>query len=235
MKSTIWMIPLLLFLAGCAAVLPTTSLKHGTPMADIKHKIYTAPLAENTFQDPVGNPLTVLEYNLRPDRQTQSASPYWFLFFEDKLVAYGLGSTREAQFYVGQLFLNYLVQEKKMDLVTAEQRLYGVYKSLYGSENPLMDEYFRYKIMIAEKLDKGEIDRSEAEYMVSQKMSEIQAKIRQIKYQNAQIQAQKRAQSMALMQMGLQMMQHQQLMNTLNRPHTYTIMPWGRGWIMQGQ
>ncbi len=100
-----------------------------------------------------------------------------------------------------------------------------------------MEEFVTYKILIADKLDAGKIERAEADHLLSKKWAEISEKLAAIEAQYAMVQAQQRAasvmQSQMLMQMSLGLMQMSQ--PVIPQTHTYTVQPFGQGWIMQGR
>ncbi len=243
MKKISYML-LFLILWGCASTLPVSEMKFGRPINEILSKIPEKPRAIKTFHDPGDEKtiLTVYEYDLLPPNAKYNIKyPYWILAVQDRFIAYGIGYAAEAEMLVNRVYLEYLLKQGAIKQGEAERRYYAKYKQLYGDSDPLLDEFFTYKIMIADKLDKGEIDKAEADYLVSKKYAEIAKKKQELQMQQAQITIQQRANrlaaSQALMQTGLQllqMQQQQQMINMMNRPSTYTIMPFGRGWIMQG-
>ncbi len=244
MKNVTYKLILLFILWGCASTLPVSEMKFGRPINEILSKIPEKPRAIKTFQDPGDEKTiyTVYEYDLLPPNARYNIKyPYWILTVQNKFIAYGIGHASEAEMLVNKVYLEYLLKQGTITQGEAERRYYAKYKQLYGDSDPLLDELFAYRIMIADKLDKGEIERSEADYLISKKSAEIAKKKQKLQMQQAQIAIQQRANSLAasqaLMQTGLQllqMQQQQQMINMMNRPSTYTIMPFGRGWIMQG-
>lgn len=226
---------LFLLLFGCASIVPVTEMKYGRPIQEILSKIPEEPRAVKTFPDPGDEKtiFTVYEYDLLPPNAKYNIKyPYWILALQDRFIAYGIGYAAEAEMLVNRSYLEYLLKQGAIKQGEAERAYYAKYKQLYGDSDPLLDEFFTYKIMIADKLDKGNIDKAEADYLVSQKSAEIAKKKQELQMQQTRIaiqqQANELAASQALMQMGLQLLQMQQ------RPSTYTIMPFGQGWIMRG-
>lgn len=230
----------LIALTGCATPLPVSDLQAGKPLEEVKKLILATPRAVTTFPAPhdSAEQMKVLEYDLaRPNTNDYRPFPHWILFYNDKLLAYGMGYTNNAEFFVNQSFLDSLVKEKKIKQGDAERRIYSKYISLFGEPHPLIAEYTTYRIMMADKLDAGKIERAELDHLLSKKWAEVSAKLEQVQMQHASIQAQQNAasaaQGQALTQLGLGLMQMGQ--PQIPQTNTYTITPLGRGWIMQGR
>lgn len=229
-------------LAGCATPLPVAELQPGKPLAEIQKVVGDTPKAVNAFRAPddPNEQLKVLEYEFAlPNSQDQRPYPHWLLFHKDRFVAYGLGRTREAEFNVNRWYVDYLLKEKKIKQGEGERRIRDIYVSLYGPPHPLMDEFVTYKILIADKLDAGKIERAEADHLISKKWAEVSEKLAVLEHQRAIAEAQQRSasalQSQMLMQMSLGLMQVSQPVPVVPETHTYTVQPLGQGWIMQGR
>lgn len=138
----------------------------------------------------------------------------WIVFDEtDKLVTYGDGLAKEAEYITYKSFYDFLVETKKILKSEAEKLSFQKYKELYGT-SPIEDEYFLYKIMMLEKVDKGVIGATEAEYLLTTKSNELNERMQSREYQRSQLNIQSQQLTLAKKQLFLQLLHNSTKNNT---------------------
>lgn len=148
--------------------------------------------------DQRDSPLTILIYLLSlPDCGNNCwGESFWLLFNQNnefiffEMVNSNYNSDKEiaidAEYRISTAYLKKLLQNKKITHAYEARQTFNKYKELFGSDN-YTDELFLYKIMLAEKVDKGAIDLAESEYLVAEKTSNIKERIESAQYQSDQI------------------------------------------------
>lgn len=243
---------------------PENHIKAGQTYEQFMGYVTKPPIAKTELIAPDDPNLraVVYEYKFIPPQSTGIAESlsHWFAFVNKKLSFTGVGGLKEAEYQLFQHWVADRLANKKMNLSTAYKSIYAKYQELYGQPDALTAEYVTYVIMLADKLDRKQISEAESEYLLAQKRSEMAGKYQALQVQQAeqhrqqemlnlqrqqlisQQEAQERAHALArsqmLLQGGLGLMQLQQnerMINSINQPSSYTIMPFGQGWIMQGR
>lgn len=222
-----------------ASDFPISELTLGRSLNEVRKTIEKEPyngffIKETTILAPLDEKQQMLVIDYYFNKR------YWILFLDAKLIGYGTGVAEKSEFYIYQTYCSHLLREQKIKRSDAEKLLYNKFKDLHGSD-PFVDEFFTYRIMIAEKLDAGEIKQTEADYLFAQKASEIEVKLKTIRYQEAQLQIQqqqlyeqRQQTKLARSQVFLQFLQTYQAQYKQYQQHkTYNIMPFGSGWLMQ--
>ncbi len=181
------LILIFLLFTGCATF-PANKLQYGQTIEDVKRSIAIKPSLEKNIpstENPENEHFTALVYNSLYRTKTYSYDPYWFLFYENKLALYGLGYIQNAEYSLYRVYVSILIGKKEITQGQGERLLYDKFKLLFGSD-PLSDELFDYNIMVADRLDKGEISSEEANYLVAQKAAEIGQRSQAMRYKQAQ-------------------------------------------------
>ena len=191
-----------------------SDLKAGMSLEGAKRVIQISPSSSYTFPAPDDPKKSMIALQFEDALQEyEGHGKHWVLFENDKLVAEGLGTTREAELYWYISYYDYLRDNSKLSGADSERKKYQKMQQLY-SITSYENEYFTYRILLASKLDKKEIDGDTANYLLAQKKSEIDAKL-EVARQNAIAQQQTQQmidlqrtglflQSMANMQQSLQ-------------------------------
>ena len=196
-----------------ASDFPTHELNPERTIEEIRKIIEKEPyygllIEESTFPAPydINKQMKLLEYYFN--------KRVWIVFDDTgKLVNYGDGLAKEAEFITYKSFYDFLVKKEKILKSESEKLTFQKYKELYKT-TPLEDEYFLYKIMISSKLEKGDIDSSEVEYLITKKSNEINERVQSREYQRSQLNIQSRQLSIAKKQLFLQLLQNVSQINT---------------------
>jgi hypothetical protein len=161
-----------------------SDLKPGISIAQTEKLIVLPTANTRTFvaPDDPKKSMTVLEFE-NALQEYEDRGKHWILFDDNKLVAEGLGGSREAELYWNISYYDYLKDNGKLNRVDAERKKYQKMKELYTLTS-YENEYFLYRILLVSKLDKKEIDGDNADYLLAQKKSEIDSKL-EVARQNA--------------------------------------------------
>jgi hypothetical protein len=164
-----------------------------------------------------GQPVQVRTF-AAPDDQTKRLSAveydeafqdYWgkgkhfILFSDNKVVTQGLGDAAAAEFGVYAAYLEYQRSNGRMNTADVERAKLAKLRELYRLST-LDEEFLTYRVVVAGKVDRKEIDLDTANYLIAQKKAEIEAKLAATE-QSAQAAA--RADQMLRMQQSALMLQ----------------------------
>lgn len=241
---------------------PDEKIKTGMSMQAFKSLVPKKPVQASNITIPSTPPTDFVvyehEFSLPKKFNVPGIHPIWIAFHNDKLVRVGYGNSKNAEYEGYAWYLSEDIKAGRKKPHQALSILYQKYKEIFGQPDPLTNEYMTYLIMVAKKVDQGEISQQEAEYKLAQKQSEINEKLvamqreeqrlqAEMKMHKDRMRAQKRAQKQAetmhqrqmLLQGGLGLLYLNELnqMNSTLRgiqqnnsaPQTYTIRPYGNG------
>lgn len=161
---------------GKVEILKIEDLKQGLTTEEIvKH--FGPPSLIHTFASPSDSKKTVHVYQYENFvEEYMYKGPFWLLFEENSLITHGLGDTRQAEFIWSSAYYDFLRTNGKIKHSDAERSKYKKMKQLYQLTS-YEDEYFTYRIVVAGKLERAEIDNDYSNYLIAQKKSEIDSKI----------------------------------------------------------
>ena len=180
----------------------------------------------------------------------------WASFYDNKAIAFGIGSEKEAEHAIYTASVNEKYASREFKQSQAERMIYDNFTKLYGEPEPITKEIAMFRIMLAEKMEKGMVLQSEADYLLAKKESEISERLKEIQareeqkmeeeatrrallelqqkqlinQQQANVIAQRQAQSQALMRFAnflSQQTYQQQLIRSLNKPFSMTCFSQG--------
>jgi len=98
----------------------------------------------------------------------------------------GCAARRNAEVQAFATSIRDLEHANKITYADGERQVYEKIKTAYNINNPFFDEYWAYRIMIAEKLDKGKISKAEANVLITQKATELATKEQELRNQGTQ-------------------------------------------------
>jgi len=114
------------------------------------------------------------------------AYTYWAMFQASKAIAFGIGKEKEAKHSIYSALVNKEKDLGKIKQSQAERMIYDNFRELYGEPEPITKEIAMFRIMVAEKIEKGKILQSEADYLMAQKEAEIAERIKEIQRREEQ-------------------------------------------------
>jgi hypothetical protein len=132
------------------------------------------------------------KFTLPKNLNVPGNQPIWITFQDNKVDSFGYGNARHSEYEKYQKYLNEDVNAGRVKESSAQRILYDKYIETHGEPDPIMRESVLYTILVTEKLETGEITRSEADYMLAKNDAEIQARIEQINLQKAAAERQER-------------------------------------------
>lgn len=154
-----------------------SDLKPGMSIDQAKQTIPFSPTDTRTFPGPssANKTMTAVEFNGAIEEYL-NVGKHWLLFEDNKLVAEGAGTAKEAEMYWYAAFYDDLRDSSKISRAETERKKYQKLQQLYGV-TPYENEYFTYRIVVAGKLDRKEIDDDMANYLLAQKKNEVTARL----------------------------------------------------------
>jgi len=163
----------------------TAKLKQGMTASELRN--YYGSIKETVLNDPF---TSNTKYNIVLFEALQSlnsnkvnnyiASTYWAMFHNNKAIAFGIGKEKEAEHSIYSALVNQKYASGKLKQSQAERMIYDNFRQLYGEPEPITKEIAMFRIMLAEKMETGEILQSEAEYLISQKEAEVAERLKEI-------------------------------------------------------
>lgn len=161
---------------GQVEILQVKDLKEGMKTEEIvKH--LGAPISIHKFPSPSDfNKITVVYQYENLVEEYMNKGPFWIIFEDNSLMTHGLGDTRYAEFIWHSAFFDFQRINNKIKFSDAERSRYQKMKQLYKLTS-YEDEYFTYRIVVAGKLERGEIDSDNYNYLIAQKKSDIDSKL----------------------------------------------------------
>jgi hypothetical protein len=152
-------------------------LKPGLSSEEIQKLFRSAPSLIRKIESPEDNGKQIFVYQYEDTvKEYIDEGPIWILFEDNNLVTHGLGDTRQAELVWYSAYYDYLRANKKISRSDAERSKYQKLKQLYQLTS-YEDEYFTYRIVVAGKLDRSEIDNDNANYLIAQKKSDVDSKL----------------------------------------------------------
>lgn len=208
-RIRVFLLSLAAILSGCAAVLPVAELRTGITLEDAKKKIAAIPTREGKIPPPPGEngTLYAVEYNIA-EQQNYAPSPHWLLFYENQLATYGRGDIRVAEVTAYYLYYSSLARRKVITWEHVETAQWNKVVELYGYTVPNdYRAYAAYRIELAIKLDRGELDEATVSRLYAEREAEMSARADAAQRDYAAQQQVRTNQSLMLMGLGAQMMQ----------------------------
>lgn len=152
-------------------------LKQGISIEEAKRIVQISPVGVKTFVGPEDSKklMTVLVFE-NALQEYQDKGKHWLLFEDGKLINQGQGDATIAELLWAFGYYDLLSEQGKLNRADAERKKYQKLTQLYAL-NSYENEYFTYRIVIASRVDKKEIDLDMANYLLAQKKAEIDAKI----------------------------------------------------------
>lgn len=152
-------------------------LKQGISIEEAKRIVQISPVGVKAFVGPgdTKKQMTVLVFE-GALQEYQDKGKHWLLFDDGKLVSQGQGDAASAELLWTFTYYDLLSEGGKLTRANAERKKYQKITQLYAL-NSYENEYFTYRIVIASRVDKKEIDLDMANYLLAQKKAEIDAKI----------------------------------------------------------
>ena len=247
----------------------TTKLKQGMSEAELKN--YYGSTKETVLNDPFTSNVSynVILFEALPSinsDKVDNAQPYttWAMFQDNKAIAFGVGEEKDAEHSIYSALVNQKYALGKLKQSQAERMIYDNFRKLYGEPEPITKEMAMFRIMLAEKMETGNVLQSEADYLMAQKEAEVAERIKEIQrkedqllkedavrrelielqqrqlanQQQANAIAQSHATSQALLGVANYINQQtyqQQLLQSLNKPFSMNCWSNGRYTNCQGQ
>lgn len=152
-------------------------LQPGLTSEEIQKRLGTAPAVIRKIASPEGNgkQMVIFQYENIVEEYI-GKGPFWIIFENNSLMTHGLGDARQAEFIWYSAYYDFLQTNGKIKPSDAERSKYQKMKQLYQLTS-YEDEYFTYRIVVAGKLERKEIDNDNSNYLIAQKKSEIDAKL----------------------------------------------------------
>jgi hypothetical protein len=209
---SIFFLPVLL--AGCSAAQNlylgsvqypnSTELKVGMNRVDVDKLIGSQPVRTRTFAAPddQSRQLTAVEYD-EAFKDYWGKGKHYILFSDDKVVTQGLGDAASVEFGVYAAYFEYQRSNGRMNTADVERARLAKLRELFKLTT-LDEEFLTYRVVVAGKVDRKEIDLDMANYLIAQKKAEVEAKLAAAE-QGAQAAA--RADQMLRMQQSALMLQ----------------------------
>jgi hypothetical protein len=152
-------------------------LQPGLSSEEIQKRFGSAPSLIRKVDSPEGNGKQILIFqyeNIVEEYMNQG--PFWILFEKNSLITHGLGDAYQAEFFWYSAYYDFLQTNNKIKPSDAERSKYQKMKQMYQLTS-YEDEYFTYRIVVAGKLERSEIDNDSSNYLIAQKKSEIDSKL----------------------------------------------------------
>ena len=152
-------------------------LKPGLSSEEIQNRLGSAPSVIRKVDSPEGNgkQIVIFQYENIVEEYVGKGL-FWILFEDNSLMTHGLGDARQAEFVWYSAYYDFLRTNGKIKPSDAERSKYQKMKQLYQLTS-YEDEYFTYRIVVAGKLERKEIDNDYSNYLIAQKKSEIDSKL----------------------------------------------------------
>lgn len=173
------------FLVGCV-VIPTDKLRVGQSLSEFARIIPAKPTQRVPIQIGDQTPFVVLEYlaAIPPDYNPEKR---WFLFFDDRLIAWGDGDSRVGQLVASTALYQYAADNGVINLLQSQQLLFSDALRIYGQDlSPDYRELALFKIALAEKVQNGEISLLEYQAKIAEKENLISSRRQQQELASAQ-------------------------------------------------
>lgn len=151
-------------------------LKLGISIEEAKKVVQISPIGVKTFTGPddAKKQMTLLIFE-DALQEYQGKGKHWLLFDSGKLISQGQGDATTAELLWTFAYYDFLSEGGKSTRADAERKKYQKLTQLY-TLNSYENEYFTYRVVIASRVDKKEIDLDMANYLLAQKKAEIDAK-----------------------------------------------------------
>ena len=152
-------------------------LKPGLSTEEIQKRFGSTPSVIRKIDSPegMGKQIVIFQYDNAVE-EYKGEGPYWILFENNILISHGRGDTHQAEFVWYSAYYDFLQASGKIKPSDAERSKYQKMKQMYQLTS-YEDEYFTYRIVVAGKLERAEIDNDNSNYLIAQKKSEIDSKL----------------------------------------------------------
>ena len=163
----------------------TAKLKHGMTASELSN--YYGAIKETVLNDPFTSNIKydLILFEALPSLNSNEvnndrAYTAWAMFHNNKAIAFGIGNEKEAEHSIYSALVNQKYASGKLKQSQAERMIFDNFRQLYGEPEPITKEIAMFRIMLAEKMETGEILQSEADYLVAQKESEVAERLKEI-------------------------------------------------------
>lgn len=153
------------------------NLKPGISSEEIEKILGSSPTVISNVESPEdnGKKIIIFQYENTVEEYI-GKGPFWIIFEDNLLITHGLGDARQAEFIWYSAYYDFLLTNGKIKPSDAERSKYKKLKQLYQLTS-YEDEYFTYRIVVAGKLERKEVDSDYFNYLIAQKKSEIDTKL----------------------------------------------------------
>lgn len=163
----------------------TAKLKQGMTESELKN--HYGSIKDTIFNDPFtsNTKYNIVLFEALPSLNSNKinndiAFTYWAMFHNNKAIAFGIGKEKEAEHSIYSALVNQKYASGKLKQSQAERMIFNNFRQLYGEPEPITKEIAMFRIMLAEKMETGEILQSEAEYLIAQKEAEVAERLKEI-------------------------------------------------------
>lgn len=193
-----WLWVLFIFVAGCAVApvqrIDLSGINFGCSMEEVKKEVPGVPEIKTISFGEVlaeiymfGHPEADIERVKKEFGEVKwtlllyqgGHNPLWFIFDEkNNLMFSGEGGEETANYAMYVNVVGAFETSKLLTHVKAETLKYDKFRKVMKEKNYIsyFEELWKYRIMLAERVDKKEITEKEFDYLTTQKQNEIQSR-----------------------------------------------------------